>query len=157
MNTNHLPRVWDDDIDEWDEDCRIYKGEYFTGIAYLTYDNGQIESEGLYIEGLPEGSHKDWYENGQMKKESIFTRNCGSLLSREWYENGQIKNEVQCLYGFIQEEKEWDENGILTFKTVHDLTENTLAAITRRRERYRKSRLEFYKKYNLGVVPLILP
>ena len=83
------------------------EGLYFLGrLRYLTqwYENGQIKSQGNYInyDSCPHGKITKWYENGHIKSEGNYetiediqeepsTIKVGKWT--EWYENGQKKSE----------------------------------------------------------------
>ena len=53
-----------------------------TNYSYFYYDNGEISSEGILLNGQPEGLWKTYYENGQLK--TIGSRS-NSKLQGQWY------------------------------------------------------------------------
>lgn len=107
-----LPRVLDEDLG-YDGDVRLLNGKPFSGIGYHEYDNGQLEQENTYLEGLPDGLQREWHPNGQLKKESHAVRGLGSSKVTTWYENGQVQSIALYEAGVKIEHKEWDENGDL--------------------------------------------
>lgn len=78
------------------------------------YENGQLKSRYIRIDGNKEGLHKKWYENGQLKSECNYFKDLLRGFSCSWYENGQLKS--QSVYSkdlLIHPPLEWDENGKL--------------------------------------------
>jgi antitoxin component YwqK of YwqJK toxin-antitoxin module len=49
------------------------------------YENGQKESEGLFVNGRPVGVAKAWHKNGQQ----AFEMDLGEGVQTRWDENGQ--------------------------------------------------------------------
>lgn len=65
-----------------------------TNYTYFYYDNGEISSEGVLLDGKPQGLWKTYYENGQLK--TIGSRK-NSELQDEWYfyrENGNLERMI---------------------------------------------------------------
>lgn len=113
--------------------CRL--SAQTTDTARYFYPGGKISSEGLLINGKPEGFWRNWYESGQLKSEGFlkagladsswkFFNADGSLSSEISYKNGK-KEGIRKTYingvlvaeeSFIEDKKEgyslqFDENG----------------------------------------------
>ena len=65
--------------------------DYFSNLGKTYYENGNIKSEGNYINGKIEGEFKHYFENGNI--EFIINYKNGNLSgeAKEYYENGNIK------------------------------------------------------------------
>lgn len=68
-----------------------YKGSNFNGIAYSTFENGDVFTEQEFIDGEKNGKYSTYHSNGQKKTsgKKIDGKEEGDL--KEWYENGQQK------------------------------------------------------------------
>ena len=80
------------------EEVGIYKvnpetGDPYTGKAAKTYENGELELEGHYIDGLKNGLWIGWHSNGQKAQEINYSSGKQDGLMMEWYLNGQKKME----------------------------------------------------------------
>lgn len=83
-----------------------------TKILKAFYDNGQQESEAVYVHGKLYGKYKEWYENGNLKNEINYVDGMRNGLTTTYYHNGQKKTEM--LYKnnlFIKDLNKWDEMG----------------------------------------------
>jgi len=108
----------------------VYKGEPLVrgGIHYAAnsnepltarveryHENGQLEFQGLFVNGKKEGLYQGWYDNGQL--EILYTAIDGKKagLQQEWYyHDNQLASEVI----FVNSKKEglyqnWHERGQL--------------------------------------------
>jgi antitoxin component YwqK of YwqJK toxin-antitoxin module len=93
----------------------------YTGLYKEWYDNGQLEIECAYKNGILNGTYQLWYGNGQLEMECTYKDGKKDGLRRKLYENGQLK--VECTYKDGKYDglyKEWFPNGQLkvecTFK-----------------------------------------
>ena len=67
-----------------------YKDGILDGVWKSWYENGQLESEGIYKLDEPEGIWKSWYKNGKLHAEGLFKT--GLLISyKSWFKNGNQK------------------------------------------------------------------
>jgi antitoxin component YwqK of YwqJK toxin-antitoxin module/uncharacterized RDD family membrane protein YckC len=76
------------------------------------YENGQQESETIYVHGKLYGKYKEWYENGNIKNEIDYFDGMRNGLTTAYYPNGQKKSEK--LYKnnlYIKDLNKWDEKG----------------------------------------------
>lgn len=82
------------------------------GLFESWHDNGQKESELLYVNGEKQGFLRRWYENGQKECEILFLNGKIDGMCQYWFENGQKQLE----YVFRNEKMEglyqgWHDNG----------------------------------------------
>lgn len=89
----------------------------YTCIAY--FDNGKIDSEVDYKNGIQEGYFRSFYKNGNKKQECFIRNGKKHGLLKTWYENGQPKSEGNYTNG-IQDGtwKVWTDKNTLFVKTV---------------------------------------
>ena len=98
-----------------DDNGYIYwQGKPFTGIEVSYYDDGTLDVEEEYVDGVLDGWTKWWYENGQLEAEKFYKKGCIHGYVREWYKNGQLKREEEIYNGIAISEKHWNEEGNLT-------------------------------------------
>lgn len=99
---------------EYDDELALLNGEPFSGIVYSEYDNGMLELEFNYVEGLPSGLQKQWFRNGQIERVSMARRGNGSSRIEYWHENGVKKIErTSDENNILTYYREWDEEGNL--------------------------------------------
>jgi antitoxin component YwqK of YwqJK toxin-antitoxin module len=133
----------------------VYDGEYgqqvcemcdiravpITGLVYELYDNGNIQYYNMYIEGIKNGDDVSFYESGNIKSFGSMYKSTRHGKTICWYENGQIKSEANYKYGFIVDQKEWDENGNLVEDRQDILTDFKRRLIEKYDEAEQKNRI----------------
>ncbi len=75
---------------EWE---RTYQNGVREGLLRRWHDNGQLEQEGTHQNGELEGLARRWHENGQLKQEGTYQNGELEGLWRAWHENGQLSRE----------------------------------------------------------------
>ncbi|TLX78362.1 hypothetical protein E9993_01400 [Labilibacter sediminis] len=83
-----------------------------TKVLKAFYDNGQLESEAIYVHGKLFGKYKEWYENGNLKTEIEYADGMRNGLMTTYYSNGQKESEM--LYennAYIKDLNKWDKVG----------------------------------------------
>jgi antitoxin component YwqK of YwqJK toxin-antitoxin module len=83
-----------------------------TKVLKAFYDNGQQESEAIYVHGKLYGKYKEWYENGNLKNEIEYVDGMRNGLTTTYYSNGQKESEM--LYEnniYTKDLNKWDEMG----------------------------------------------
>jgi antitoxin component YwqK of YwqJK toxin-antitoxin module len=90
-----------------------WKGEPFTGIAYILDDAGKIAKETSYVDGIEDGIETMWYSNGQIETIRGIKWNRPHGKFQYWYEDGKIKLEGVCDLGHVIERKQWNQDGDL--------------------------------------------
>ena len=83
------------------------------GIKKTYYDNGKIETERTYVDGLEHGPAKGWFENGELQFEASKKDGLPHGLVRNYYVNGKLSLEAEYNMGIEHGiYKEWYENGM---------------------------------------------
>lgn len=78
------------------------------------YPNGQIESEGEFLNGVPHGRRHRWYENSILAFEGSFKKGAPHGPNRHWFENGVLASEVNFKEGVPEGiGRQWDKTGKL--------------------------------------------
>ena len=90
---------------------KYYEGELFTGIAFSYYENGSIEEERHYVNGIREGSSKTYDKNGKLVAKSNHHNNEWHGLSTLFHDNGKVKSKLSFSDGIMQYHKDFDKNG----------------------------------------------
>lgn len=103
-------RVNYDDL-EFDDDLALLDGEPFTGTVFSLHVDGSPESEGQYVDGLPEGVQQEWFRSGQPARRWIAVRGAGASESWAWHENGQLRSYRRDVDQRPVELKAWNEAG----------------------------------------------
>ncbi len=60
------------------------------GLKRTHYQNGQLKSEGNYVDGLKEGLHKEWQENGVLELEGFYVKGKANGLMKWYHEQGHL-------------------------------------------------------------------
>ncbi len=83
-----------------------------TMVLKAFYDNGQQETEAIYVHGKLFGKYTEWYENGNLKNEIEYVDGMRNGLTTTYYHNGQKKTEMLYENNFyIKDLNKWDKNG----------------------------------------------
>jgi len=85
------------------------------GKYYLFFENGRVQLEGNYQDGLREGEWRSFYENADDLEKNIYKHGKLNGLYEAWYENGVL----QVSGNFINDKREgewiwYSENGNIT-------------------------------------------
>ena len=76
------------------------------------HENGQLDYQEEYVNGVLSGIKKQWHENGQLKFDCKKLNGKLNGLLKEWYKNGQLKSETTYILGKPEGiQKAWYENG----------------------------------------------
>ena len=89
------------------------------GLSRGWFENGQLEVEEHFVEGISQGLRTRWHLNGQKKSESEIAH--GKLEGRytEWHDNGQKAIEMTLAEGQAQGLAEaWHSTGTLKSRTT---------------------------------------
>jgi antitoxin component YwqK of YwqJK toxin-antitoxin module len=123
MEVKTMIRVNFDNLDYTDEGLHVWQGKPFTGIAYENFPNGQRQSEVTFIDGIKNGTTREWYPSGHLETEQHIVHGSKHGECREWFENGQLKIETTYEFGILVRKKVWNETGELVQEfeiTEHD-------------------------------------
>ena len=89
-------------------------GNPFTGVAFTVHeDDGWLESETEYKQGLKWGLARRWSAPGQLESEAELQRGAAHGKERVWHPNGNLKEEGDYEFGITLSRKQWDEDGNL--------------------------------------------
>lgn len=108
--TSVTPRANYDDL-ELDDELALLDGTPFTGIVYAERPDGTLESEGRYVDGLPDGLQEEWHPGGAIAQRVIAVRGKGASEVRTWYPDGQRRSIRRYTDGHIVESQAWDAAG----------------------------------------------
>ncbi|MEM1181529.1 MAG: hypothetical protein AAGM22_24510 [Acidobacteriota bacterium] len=90
-----------------------YGDRPFTGTAVFERDDGTLESEVEYREGVQEGAFRDWDENGFLITEGVIRNGVNHGDQKTWYSNGSLKSIESYQFGIKTSHREWSEGGEL--------------------------------------------
>lgn len=114
--TNPIPpvEVLRSDL-ELREDKRLYQHGSSEAFSGLLVENFSGEARKLEIEihhGKAHGSSRGWFENGQIEVEETFIEGVSNGLRTRWYESGQKRFQAEIVDGVIEGPYvEWHDNG----------------------------------------------
>ena len=69
------------------------------------YENGQLSSEGDYVDGYAEGRHLSWYENGKLAQDGIYKKGRRDGAFKEYEEDGSLWRIQTWVQGDLVEER----------------------------------------------------
>ena len=96
------------------------KTTLFTGKNLCKYENGQVEIEGNYKDGLVYGKFTAWFESGQKALEETWIDRISIGKSIAWYENGQKLWEFNFKDGdFDGEYTWWYDDGTISLEAIY--------------------------------------
>ena len=74
------------------------ENEPFTGIVQKFYEDGTLEMESEFKQGILDGVSKSYYKNTKLEMEGSYTEGRKNGVFKEYYENGKIKSEINYSY-----------------------------------------------------------
>lgn len=119
---------------EYDGDVSVFRGEPFSGTAFLEYPDGAPRRETPYKDGFEHGICREWHPNGQLQREwtAIHGRAEGQVT--EWHANGQTRSIGVYEKGVELSFAEWDETGALVIKREIDPSSTQFAYLQKSRQ-----------------------
>lgn len=108
-----MQRVPYDSLDYIDY-CMCLNGEPYSGVAFSLYDNGRLEFEVTFRDGIRMGLRRAWFDSGVLSEECTMFKGVLHGKKREWHRNGQLAEEAEYEIGILVRQKCWDEHGGLT-------------------------------------------
>ena len=111
-----MKRVPHSEVDYPGDGFYYHDGERFTGVDYiLNEDEGWLQVETEYVEGLPSGLVREWGSpNGdRLVYEGQFRGGVVHGRQRRWSDDGTLIEDGEYEYGIPLWEKKWDEDGDL--------------------------------------------
>lgn len=89
-----------------------YQGYTFTGI--MLADGAGVKKIGEYVDGLKNGTFKEYFSNGSIKTEENYIYGVPDGRFNEWYQNGKQKEEVYYTEGNLTGKMtKWDDSGFI--------------------------------------------
>ena len=83
----------------------------YTGKVFSLWANGNVEVEGSYKDGKPDGLTTFWYETGEKKNQVVYKDNKREGIQIQWHKNGKKKMEQNFDAGNLLLDKFWDKEG----------------------------------------------
>lgn len=110
------------------------ENEPFTGIVQKFYEDGNLEIESEFKEGILDGVSKSYYKNTKLEMEGSYTEGRKNGVFKEYYENGEeigttrvyyengkLKEEIPYTNGVINGHHiQYSKNGKVLKKTFYD-------------------------------------
>ncbi|EDY82294.1 hypothetical protein VDG1235_1914 [Verrucomicrobiia bacterium DG1235] len=109
------------------EDVLYLKGsdERFSGSLIEEYSSEFRKLEVSIVEGRAHGVSRGWYDNGQMEVEEFFANGLSDGVRTRWHPDGSKKSEAPIVKGVIDGVfKQWHENGVLAAEVHMDNGKN---------------------------------
>ena len=73
MKLKEVVSVDHSELELYDDQSYWYKDKPFTGLAKHYRDDGSLESEVSYVDGVQEGVYRDWNTQGKLVEEGYIT------------------------------------------------------------------------------------
>jgi antitoxin component YwqK of YwqJK toxin-antitoxin module len=84
----------------------------FSGVVFEKFSNGTRQTAIEMRAGKVNGWSRGWFENGQLEVEEFFVDGVSQHTRRRWFENGQKRSETQIKDGQLSGSYvEWHDNG----------------------------------------------
>jgi antitoxin component YwqK of YwqJK toxin-antitoxin module len=111
-----MKRVPHSEVDYPGDGYYYHDDKRFTGVDYiLNEDEGWVEAETEYVEGLPSGLAREWAgpDRDKLLCEAQIRGGVVHGRKRRWTEDGTLIEDGEYEYGIALWEKKWDEDGDL--------------------------------------------
>jgi hypothetical protein len=125
---------------------KLLDGEPFTGVGYYLDEEGRLESESSYQDGIEVGLGRAWFETGQLLHEHPMFRGVFHGKVREWQRNGRLALEADYEFGHDVHHKRWDEDGNLIEEYYIDKSSRGYKDLEEYREAYKDELDEIKRK-----------
>ena len=114
--SNYTPKVGAVDMKTLDLNpeglfCLTGSDVPYTGKVFSLWANGNVEVEGSYKDGKPDGLTTFWYETGEKKNQVVYKDNKREGIQIQWHKNGKKKMEQNFDAGNLLLDKFWDKEG----------------------------------------------
>ena len=106
------PPIDHSELELYDDQSYWYKDKPFTGLAKHYRDDGSLESEVSYEDGVQEGVYRDWNTQGKLVEEGYIHLGTFHGKVSKWFDNGQLKSVEIYKFGICVETTEWNEQGL---------------------------------------------
>jgi antitoxin component YwqK of YwqJK toxin-antitoxin module len=89
-------------------ECNLINGN---GKIQVKYENGNLNWEENYLNGMLDGSTKSWLDNGKLIQEWQYKNGLLEGIAKSWFENGKLASESNYVKGELIKEQYWHPNG----------------------------------------------
>ncbi len=96
----------------------LWQGKY-VGKEWIWYDNGQLQVERSYADGLPDGVWKMWFADGKPKSLKTYARGQIDGEVWGWHANGQVSDYNFYVNGQEITHKSWIADGTPYYNYVY--------------------------------------
>jgi antitoxin component YwqK of YwqJK toxin-antitoxin module len=125
---------------------KVLDDKPFTGVGYYLDDEGRLESEASYRDGVAFGRSRAWFETGTLRSEHPMFRGVSHGKTCDWHRNGQLAVEAEYEFGHDLHHKCWDEEGHLIAEYHIDQTSKAYKELEAYREAYKNELDEIKQK-----------
>ena len=108
-----MKRVPEESLDYPGDGYYYLDDEPFTGVAFSLDEDGSLESESEYKDGLKWGVERHWFGPGKLQYEAELQRGAVYGKKRVWHPDGKLKEEGDYERGIALKRKKWDQSGHL--------------------------------------------
>ena len=77
-----------------DDEVDLTYSDIFSGVRKTYHENGNIETERTYVDGVEHGPAKGWFESGELEFEAFKENGLVQGLVKNYYENGNLRIET---------------------------------------------------------------
>jgi antitoxin component YwqK of YwqJK toxin-antitoxin module len=126
--------------------CKYLDDVPFTGVGYYLDEEGRLDSEASYRDGIQFGLRRAWFETGTLLHEYPMFRGVLHGKKREWHRNGQLAEEADYEFGHGLHRKRWDEDGNLIEEYDIDKNSPAYKEVEEYREAYKDELDEIKRK-----------
>ena len=114
--SNYTPKVGAVDMKTLDLNpeglfCLTGSDVPYTGKVFSLWANGNVEVEGSYKDGKPDGLTTSWYATGERKDQVAYKDNNREGIQIQWHKNGKKKMEQVFNAGKLLSENFWGKDG----------------------------------------------
>ena len=106
-----LSRYTTEQLDYPGDGLHYLHGKPFTGILEFRWEDGGLEAEEEYKDGLLSGRRRAWHTSGQLQEEAECAWGVYHGRRSEWHEGGQVAAEELYEFGIKTRGTRWDEAG----------------------------------------------
>jgi antitoxin component YwqK of YwqJK toxin-antitoxin module len=85
----------------------------FTGVLECRSEDGTLEAEEEFRDGLLSGRKRAWHPGGGLELEAECALGAFHGRVRRWHESGQLASDAVYEYGIRVQGRAWDESGAL--------------------------------------------
>jgi antitoxin component YwqK of YwqJK toxin-antitoxin module len=144
-----MKRVPEDSIDYPGDGYYYLDDKPFTGVGFSHHDDGWLETETPYRDGLQWGMRREWFAPDNLLAEAEMRAGAVHGKQRLWHRNGKLKEEGDYEFGITLRRKKWDEDGNLEEDFELKETDTNFKLLQVFRERFKED-LEREKREKSG-------